>query len=404
MKQLLLFSTIILTFLCPVLSYSQVDKVDETRTYFWDTSAMPADWKLNSTRQFTYNNGGNKETNLLVLDADDNKLTQTKKSYNASNNITLAIEQFWNNSPPMAWQDFSQIIYDYYGSGNLMSETKQSYVSMAWQNTSKIEYEYYDGTDNLKRKTTLYYNPGTMMFEITASSNQELYEYIGDDITKQTFQDWVPGSGWFSDYIFESSYSSPGVQSGYLESSWNGSMYDIERATFTYDAGLITKIEYEIPDGLGGWSFNGQSLFAYPSPLITEITQQDENSENEFRDTSTSDANGNIIVTVDEEWVSGMWVQLFKIENDFTAAVPFSLSSESFSKVDFKVYPNPASNVINIASSKAIDKIEIFDVLGKKVLMTTETKQIDVQGLKSGVYLFKVFNDNNSSVKRIVVE
>ncbi|WP_445737575.1 T9SS type A sorting domain-containing protein [Mariniflexile sp.] len=402
MKQILLFSAFILFFLSPVLSFSQpVYKVDEQRVYSWDNSIL--DWKHDTTAQFTYDNGGNKETNLLILQVPSlEKQFQNNKTYNANNNITLDAQQFWNNAL-MEWQNTSQVMYDYGGANNLISETTQTYVSMNWQNTSKIEYEY-NGSNNLIRKTTLYYNPGTMTFEKTPSSIQELYEYSGADITKQTIQSSLSGTAWFTEEIFETFYTSPGIQSGYLESTWNGSMYDLERATFTYTAGLITKVMYEIPDGSGGWDYNGQTIIDYVGTLVITITQKDDNDENEDRETNSYDANGNVTANILEDWVSGAWKPYYKIEKDYSVADPFSLSSEAFSKQDFKVYPNPASSVINISSQTPIKKVEMFDVLGKKVLSSSEEKQINTENLKSGVYVLKAFSNSQSATKRVIIK
>ena len=55
MKRLLLFSTLVLFFLSPLLSFSQTYKVDEKRTYYWYSN-----WEQQTAERFTYANGGNK--------------------------------------------------------------------------------------------------------------------------------------------------------------------------------------------------------------------------------------------------------------------------------------------------------------------------------------------------------
>jgi len=274
MKQLLLFSTFIFGTLLSNSGFSQtVYKVDEQRIYSWDNS-IP-DWQHDNTWQFNYNNGGNKETNLLVLAVPSlEEQFQFKKTYNANNNITLIVSQFWNNGL-MEWQDTSQVKYDYDGANNLISETTQVYVSMEWQDSSQIEYEY-DGANNQIRETTLYYDPGTMTFVETFSSTQVLYDYLGADVTKQTDQSWITGTGWFTDEIFEVTYASAGMPSQTIDSTWNSSsnMWEIERGTPTYNMGLITKVVFEISDGAGGWDFNGQTLIEYSGTLVTYPSEQ----------------------------------------------------------------------------------------------------------------------------------
>lgn len=68
-----------------------------------------------------------------------------------------------------------------------------------------------------------------------------------------------------------------------------------------------------------------------------------------------------------------------------------------------KVYPNPATETINIESSIAIKQIEIYNYQGKLVLATKKTK-IDVSKFTSGVYLIKAKTvDNRSLLQKIVV-
>ena len=407
MKQFLLFSAFILFFLSPILSFSQNYKVDERKIYFWNNAITIPAWEHQSTELYTYGNDGDKETNLLSLSfPGGEKLYQQKKTYNASNDIILNVFQFWNPGLPVpGWQDTSQIIYSYVG-GKLSTETTQNYISMGWQNTTQTEYNY-EG-NNLKDATTLLYNLTTMVFEIAHSSNQELYMYSGDDVTKETNQHWETGTGWVVDEIFETTYSSPGVPIMTMDSNWDAftNTWEIERAIITYVMGLINKVKFELSDGEGGWILDSQVVFEYPSATSSIITQQDWvdlDWVDTDRELNTYDANGNLKVYILEDAISGPWEGYYRVDNDYSVAAPFSLSAESFNKENFKVFPNPVSDVINLVSSVWIEKIELFDILGKKVLSSSNTKQLNVEHLKSGIYVLKVFSDNRSDSKKIVI-
>jgi len=65
------------------------------------------------------------------------------------------------------------------------------------------------------------------------------------------------------------------------------------------------------------------------------------------------------------------------------------------------IYPNPSSNVININSEVKIDIIELFDLVGKKVL-TTNQKSINIGHLQGGIYLLKISTDKGLLVKRVM--
>lgn len=75
---------------------------------------------------------------------------------------------------------------------------------------------------------------------------------------------------------------------------------------------------------------------------------------------------------------------------------------------DFDIAPNPAKNKLNIrlSSKQSSDlKIEVFDVLGKRVykgIITELSSSINVSNWKSGVYLVRLFDDNNTKTKRFI--
>ena len=53
-----------------------------------------------------------------------------------------------------------------------------------------------------------------------------------------------------------------------------------------------------------------------------------------------------------------------------------------------KVYPNPTSSFITVSSEIAITKLEVFDLLGNKVIETKELL-IDIRSLSNGLYILK---------------
>ena len=81
------------------------------------------------------------------------------------------------------------------------------------------------------------------------------------------------------------------------------------------------------------------------------------------------------------------------------------LSTENFQPEVFSVYPNPVKDILNINSKVAVDKVVIYDVLGKVVLQEVPGKispSIDMSTLPSGVYVVKVTIDNNSKTVKIL--
>ena len=74
---------------------------------------------------------------------------------------------------------------------------------------------------------------------------------------------------------------------------------------------------------------------------------------------------------------------------------------------DFSIYPNPVNNKVNIVlNNNNISKVQLYNILGKKVLETKSLKNnsLNVSSLNSGVYFLKIYNtENKSATKKIII-
>lgn len=72
----------------------------------------------------------------------------------------------------------------------------------------------------------------------------------------------------------------------------------------------------------------------------------------------------------------------------------------------FKVFPNPTNgSFINIATVKNTSKnVQVFDMLGKKVIDQEVESKLNISNLQSGIYVVKVTENNLSATKRLVVK
>lgn len=61
-----------------------------------------------------------------------------------------------------------------------------------------------------------------------------------------------------------------------------------------------------------------------------------------------------------------------------------------------RLYPNPADNIVYIDAKNVIEKIEVYSILGKKVLSKKSTNEIQIRNLKPGIYLIKMRDSNGS--------
>jgi hypothetical protein len=74
----------------------------------------------------------------------------------------------------------------------------------------------------------------------------------------------------------------------------------------------------------------------------------------------------------------------------------------------FSISPNPSNSIINIELERSPARltVEVFDILGKQIMIrnleNTNTTQVDISNWNSGVYLIKISNDDKIETKRFV--
>ena len=68
------------------------------------------------------------------------------------------------------------------------------------------------------------------------------------------------------------------------------------------------------------------------------------------------------------------------------------------------LYPNPASEMIYIKSDLDILKVELYNILGKKVAEHLATTEIRIEEHASGIYLLKIHTNKGKLTKKLIVE
>ncbi|MBQ2572904.1 MAG: T9SS type A sorting domain-containing protein, partial [Bacteroidales bacterium] len=60
---------------------------------------------------------------------------------------------------------------------------------------------------------------------------------------------------------------------------------------------------------------------------------------------------------------------------------------------EISIYPNPATDILNITSSETISEIEIVNVMGqvvKRMVVNADNAVCDVEDLNAGVYIVRI--------------
>ncbi len=71
------------------------------------------------------------------------------------------------------------------------------------------------------------------------------------------------------------------------------------------------------------------------------------------------------------------------------------------------MYPNPASDVLNVNGTEKIDQVSIVNVVGQEVLVTevnATNYSIDISSLESGIYFVNIETGNQRTVKKLTIK
>ena len=82
-----------------------------------------------------------------------------------------------------------------------------------------------------------------------------------------------------------------------------------------------------------------------------------------------------------------------------------ALNVEKFDISSVKIHPNPVKNSLTVdLESNISTSIEIFDILGKRVIKNniSKTSNLNLQALKAGIYIVKITQGNSIVTKKLV--
>ncbi len=83
-----------------------------------------------------------------------------------------------------------------------------------------------------------------------------------------------------------------------------------------------------------------------------------------------------------------------KPENSVTGTYTFGqvTGTNDLAVAPIALYPNPATNYFQVENGQKVASIEVFNLLGVKVLKSTNTTYVNVSELKSGLYFVRLLN------------
>ncbi len=82
-----------------------------------------------------------------------------------------------------------------------------------------------------------------------------------------------------------------------------------------------------------------------------------------------------------------------------------SLGTVTNSKLSDFYFQNPTKGSINIISNESIDKVELHNLIGNRILQSTiNPNQIDVSNVSKGIYLLTVYSGYEKSTKKVIID
>ncbi len=156
-----------------------------------------------------------------------------------------------------------------------------------------------------------------------------------------------------------------------------------------------------VDNGDGTWTF---TISPAPTDTLEYLLVKDGVEENlilEMQNGGGCAPVTDYFAYANRQWIIGQG----DVSNTYDRCSPCALGVEEFSQMDVSIYPNPTNALITLTSSKAIEKVEVYSLVGELVL-STETNnfvvELDITSLEAGLYTVNVHGANGIQTARIV--
>jgi len=293
--------------------------------------------------------------------------------------------QYWSYDTN-DWGDIWQHDFTYDSNGNNTLIVESYWDGMEWIPGMNFIYKY----DSLNHVTLNPIQVWDYNINDWSDAFQYLYDYdkLGNNIS-MLLQTWNPDEGAWDNCVLQTiNYNSSNKIDNYLFQFWDPSLLDwndFERAYYKYDStGNNTSIIGEDYDPYSDtWTTSWENTYDY-------------NSKNKQ------------VSSASLYWDSGFG-------NWFSGSKTKNLRINKFKFTDVKqpvansleVYPNPASEFVNLRNSSDITSVQMFDISGRVVMLRSfnglNSVQLGVSNLKSGAYILYIKDaQGNSFTKRII--
>lgn len=191
------------------------------------------------------------------------------------------------------------------------------------------------------------------------------------------------------------------------DAQWNGQFFIDETGSGGIPGAIITDIDgglNSVPYPNDTW-FNATHVVDFTGSQITHVVVINGNElyNGQYVDGQTGDPTpatqlgGINFYSIDTS--ASFYV------DDFQVIEGNILSNPDLVLNEFRIYPNPVVDVLNISSIEVVEKVAVYNVLGQlvnQVTPKTASPTIDFSTMKSGVYFVEVTINGQSQTVKIV--
>jgi len=392
------------------------------------------------------------------------KRNLTKMVYDANNNLTSCIGQWWNG---FEWEDSYKYTNSFDVYNNWIGDLTQCWDGAKWMNISKYSYTY-DANNNKTIK--LFQN-----WELNTWLNSEKSSYTYDANNNQTsylYQRWNDNAwGNNSKSIF--TYDENNNMTSELEQGWDGSNWvNSSRDTCIFDANnSLLNYSTQFWDN-NTWINNSQYIYTYDSNNNPTSVLEQNGTGSGWVDIrlciNTFDVFNNLTRQLCKHWNGSTWEnedyemicaydsnnnQISQLFVDLSGGFPEhswqmnrTYDTNNFGKIftykhwktagevmtsgdstyyyfhtalgtnglpaqnqTISIAPNPSNGTFNLSCINTMNTIEIYNLIGELIYSDFNfnhqiSQTIDLSGSPKGIYLLKVKSSNGMYSRKIVIQ
>ncbi|WP_415328389.1 T9SS type A sorting domain-containing protein [Chryseobacterium sp. MMS23-Vi53] len=312
-------------------------------------------------------------------------------------------------------------IYTTYDTGFTAAETDPNTPTTTWiatfngANATLLKSNFLDPNNVVNDFITLPYD-GDYIYGIKVNQNNsnEVLVTVGNRL----FKTINGGTSWTEITAGLQGLSLPNIALSLVQNPLNMNQYTMAASNGIYTStdsgntwtkiydGMIHKVEHSTKQNGQIIAITNSYLDTLPRVVYTNdngANWQTKNASTYFNTTVIDGTARFVNPTTAEVYLTTNSLGIIKDIINFST---LGTTDPVITKDDISIYPNPASDVINIKFGKNTPKFKatLYSAAGQLILTANDKNIIDISGLTKGVYLLKIDQENDSTIVKKIIK